>query len=87
MEFRATELLFHLKIKNFNCELQIYAADTRIEISVDFKIIEARVSIVSTVFKFSKFLVVKVLLIIYYETFFICSHRMNIKMENCKVQN
>ena len=25
---RAEELLFHLKINNFNCDLQIYAADT-----------------------------------------------------------
>ena len=35
-------------------DLQIYAADTRMElnISVDFKIIGARVSLVSTVFKF-----------------------------------
>ena len=31
-ELRATELLFHLKINNFNCDLQIYAADTRMEI-------------------------------------------------------
>ena len=30
------ELLSHLKINNFNCELQIYAAaDTRIEISLE----------------------------------------------------
>ena len=32
-ELRATELLFHLKINNFNCDLQIYAADTRMEIT------------------------------------------------------
>ena len=37
-ELRATELLFHLKINNFNCDLQIYAADTRI------KIIESQVA-------------------------------------------
>ena len=27
-ELRATELLFYLKINYFNCDLQIYAADT-----------------------------------------------------------
>jgi len=33
-ELRETELLFHLKINNFKCDLQIYAADTRIKISL-----------------------------------------------------
>ena len=35
------ELLFHLKINNLNCGLQIYVADTRMKISLDFKIMEA----------------------------------------------
>ena len=33
-ELRTTKLLLHLKINNFNCALQIYAADTRMEISL-----------------------------------------------------
>ena len=33
-EFRATELLFLLKNKNLNYDLEIYAADTRMEISL-----------------------------------------------------
>ena len=33
-ELRATELLFHLKINNLNCDLQVYAADTRMKISL-----------------------------------------------------
>ena len=53
-ELRAAELLLYLKINNFNCDLKIYAADTRMElnISVDFKIMEAQGSLISTVFKF-----------------------------------
>ena len=53
-ELHAAELLLYLKINNFNCDLKIYAADTRMElnISVDFKIIEAQGSLISTVFKF-----------------------------------
>ena len=31
---RATELLFHLKFNNFKCDLQVYAAETRMEISL-----------------------------------------------------
>ena len=34
VELRATEVLFHLKIHNFNCDLQMYAADTRMKISL-----------------------------------------------------
>ena len=40
-EFHAAELLFHLKINNFNCDLHIDAAYKRMEISL-----------VSSVYKF-----------------------------------
>jgi len=40
-ELRATELLFHLKFNNFNCDLQIFAESEDGNISVDFKIIKA----------------------------------------------
>jgi len=43
-ELRAAELLFYLKINNFNCDLKICAADSRMElnISVDFKIMRPK---------------------------------------------
>ena len=37
----ATELLFHLKINDFNCDLRIFAESENGNISVDFKIIKA----------------------------------------------
>ena len=61
-ELHATELLFHLKINNFMCDLQSYAADTRMEISLDLK--KNRVPSVTCFnsFRILKFLVVKLLI-------------------------
>ena len=50
-ELRATELIFHLKINNFNCDLQINAAADTYRI----KVIEARVSLLQNCAQLNSF--------------------------------